>query len=333
MSIINTDDKLKRLVFRERDSLDEALELSLCRDFYNRLEKEQGEAKAAYQTLRLYNDALWVACKEIIHLDRVQIGNYEGVEPPSHYYDWQNVLDLAHEIPHKIPSNGPTPNGKKSERELFAVSYLPYGQWGETDYTPYDVTGYLHMPLVELLYDATNDVEDKLKLLEEIRDDVKSYYASGEDLMYEEPWVWSCAKTHILMEEKMRKSSDPILEYIEKNSSKPNKIKRKYRDIESKLKEIKDVEYLDDGTFRLVRWRYKDLAYFIMCLCDHLGLTKGYDYPSNIFRKKFRNSKGQLFSELSEATIRKYISKVEKDHKERNMDEEPVFLIIDEMFS
>ena len=306
MSIINTDDELKSLVFRKRDSLDEALELSLCRDFYNRLEKEQGEAKAAYQTLRLYNDALWVACKEIIHLDRVQIGNYEGVKRPSKYYDWQNVLDLAHEIPHKIPSNGPTPNGKKSKRELFAVSYLPYGQWGKTDYTPYDVTGYLYMPLVELLYDATDNDDDRLIMLEEIRKDVESYYARGEDLMYEEPWVWSCAKTHIIIASK-RKSRDNIIV----NSIPDPQKKRLYFTYMKRMKECGGVKCLEDGTFQLTKWGVSDLSCFILELSKRLDLIKSGRIPFRKYNKIFRNQNGILFANLKGNVLSKEKSKIE----------------------
>ena len=300
-------ENIKRLVFRKRDSIEEALEYSKCQIFHDKLLAEQGQAKADDQTLRLYNDAVWVACGEIISISFKTIESFSNAKSPSYYYSWQDVLDLAREIPHKIPTMRVSANRCNKPMDTFAVSYLPYGEWGDTIYTPYDVTGFLSMPLVERLYETTVDEDDRLELLHEIKEDVSTYYASDEDLLFEEVWVWACAREALIWKNKSKRSKEPIFKYIEENTPNPNATKRKYQTVLDKLRKSGSVGFQEDGTIKLIKWERSDLRYFIETFFKKLigkNVNKE-NVPTRIFRETFRNKKGVLFSDMADNALNK----------------------------
>lgn len=207
------NDEIKKLVFQEVKNLDEALEIPLCRKFYNQLASKEGTDIAKRETLSLYNESRWLACQELLSLSLVD----PVVLKPStnsHYYDTNWLLALKgatnglvtdRETEEKLPvmmellkENADIVN----KEDLYLndwgypddscpITYAPLCEWGDLSlYDWEEMTAFYNKELLDQLYSvAKNNLERKV-LYETLNRDAKISY--GKCLKEEDVYMWLC---------------------------------------------------------------------------------------------------------------------------------------------
>ena len=215
------NDEIKKLVFQEVKNLDEALEIPLCRKFYNQLASKEGTDIAKRETLSLYNESRWLTCQDLLCLLLVD----PVVLKPStnsNYYDTNWLLALKgvtsglfidHQQKNEMPQlmellNEGTKISKKERpflnnwgypHDSCPITYAPLSEWGDLNmYDWAEMTAMYNLGLLEQLYKKTKTWKERQLLFETIRNDAKVTW--GNAFKDNEVYLWLCKIRVALMQ-------------------------------------------------------------------------------------------------------------------------------------
>lgn len=225
------NEDIKKLVFQDVTNLDEALEVPLCKKFYNQLAQRGSEDIAKRETLSLYNESRWLTCQDLLCLQMVD----PIVLRPStnsKYYDTNWLLALLgatsglfvdkkakEELPIMTQLLEENSNNPENDRIFFndwgfpenscPITYAPISEWGDlTTYDWEELTAMYNLELLDQLYEKAKTWNERHLLYESIRSDAKVTF--NTTLKEEEVYLWLC-KTKISL---MKAPSDEVEKHV-----------------------------------------------------------------------------------------------------------------------
>ena len=242
--------KLREIVCQESESLDDAFTYEKCKELHNRLYKdgsEENEDIAKQETLKLFNEARWLACQEILDLTWVT-SKFDDIAA-SVYFSEEDVRALANNIlwgvRRRLRGAGkPTGYGLRAS---VPVKYKSYDKWGEhCQFTPFYVTKRCTDDLlVKLLYASTDTEEGRKKLLDDItKECVDKRYEQDREWL----WHWAVTKyknlqrstkeTGIPASEKATSDLIKADERVVESKSTPKTKEEIFKELKNKKKEL-----------------------------------------------------------------------------------------------
>lgn len=238
--------QLREIVCQESESLDDAFIYEKCKEFYLRLITDGvKESIAKQETLKLFNEAQWLACQEILQVTTWVTRKVDDIAV-SDYFSEEDVIALAKKMPRLVPTKR-IRFANDGTKEIFPVKYKSYDKWGEHClYSLYDVTkGYTDDLLVELLYDSTDTEDGKMKLLNDMIEDA---HRTWEDPEREPGYIWALTKREELQHHKKtlcerRKTNEDKVK-IDRNYFVNKYGKEKIENYEEYLKKLKEKKYI-----------------------------------------------------------------------------------------
>ena len=207
------NEDIKKLVFQDITNLDEALEIPLCKKFYDQLAAKEGTDVAKRETLSLYNESRWLTCQDLLCLQMV---NLCVLRPStnSQYYDTNWLLALKgatsglildENVEIELPIMVQLLNEDSSipwKERLYLndwgypnnscpVTYAPISEWGDLSrYDWEEMTAMYNLELLDQLYGKAKSWKERQMLFEVIRSDAKVTW--NTHLKEEEVYLWLC---------------------------------------------------------------------------------------------------------------------------------------------
>jgi hypothetical protein len=301
--------QLREIVCQESESLDDAFTYEECKELYLRLIKDGiKESIAKQETLKLFNEAQWLACQEILQVTVWVTRKFDDIAL-SHFSE-EDVGVLAKKMPRQVPTKRIW-FAHDSTKESFPVKYKSYDKWGEHClYRPYDVTkGYTDDLLVELLYESTGTEDGKMKLLNDIIEDARRMW---EDPEREPGYVWALLQKEQL--EHYKKSSCKRRKTNEDKKSNLVDLMDKYGEdkikiYEDYLEKLKEHEYIveQDGKYKLnvkkkittLKMKKKYIAIWHDEICRRIGLFYKSQTPWAILVHYIYDEDGNAFNQTN----------------------------------
>lgn len=207
------NEDIKKLVFQDVTDIDEALEIPLCRKFYNQLVQKEGVEVAKRETLSLYNESRWLTCQDLLDLLLVDPMVLRPATN-SKYYDtnWLLALkgatsglmideDIAKEMPLLMQLLDEEKKKSKRGRPYLnywgypyrscPITYAPLDEWGDLNTYYWDeMTSMFNLELLDQLYEKAYTWKKRQELFEAIRSDAKITW--GDSLKSEDVYMWLC---------------------------------------------------------------------------------------------------------------------------------------------
>ena len=207
------NEDIKKLVFQEVTNHHEALEIPLCKKFYDQLAKKEGTDVAKKETLSLYNESRWLTCQDLLHLQMVDLCVLRP-STNSQYYDTNWLLALKgatsgllldkkteKDMPIMMQLLNEDSNIPREDRPYLndwgypndscPVTYAPISEWGDLNRYYWDeMTAMYNMELLDQLYRKTKTWKERQMLFEVIRNDAKVTWS--KHLKEEEVYLWLC---------------------------------------------------------------------------------------------------------------------------------------------
>lgn len=207
------NEDIKKLVFKDVTDLDEALEIPLCKKFYNQLAVKEEDDVAKRETLSLYNESRWLTCQELLCLQMVDLCVLRP-STNSKYYDtnWLLALkgatsgllldkNMEKEMPMMMQllndnsiiarEDRPSLNDWGYPHFSCPVTYAPISEWGDLSmYDWEEMTVMYNLELLDQLYKKAKTWKERQMLFEVIRSDAKVTW--NTHLKEEKVYLWLC---------------------------------------------------------------------------------------------------------------------------------------------
>ena len=339
--------ELRDIVCHESESLDDAFTYEKCKELYLRIITdgvkesiaiggEPGQCDvvswrciAKQEALKLFNEAQWLACQEILDLTWVT-SKFDDIAT-SDYFSEEDVRALANKIlwgvRRRLRGAG-KPTGYYL-RASVPVKYKSYDKWGEhCQFTPFYVTKRCTDDLlVKLLYASTDTEEGRKKLLDDITKecDYKRYEQDREWL-----WHWVVTKYKNLQQSN-KETGIPASENTTTNHTKADErevkskstpktkteifeeLKNKYREhFNDKMQKLEhylnlfveagDIQYIKDKDYYAVcnkNIKQQNIAFWLKrVFLDEFYLQSSGGVPWSIVESLIRDKKHNVFKSL-----------------------------------